>query len=237
MLGKVCQDAFSADFVLDKNGSPILYVFVADGAGSAPFSYEGATIAVRQAVEFIVRKISNNDLILDKVLITNLVESVKENIMLLANNNKQDIKDYACTFLGLVSTSNLTIMVQIGDGAMVVDFGNGLELPILPFTGEYLNITDFITDDDSVSKMQFKSISKIVNKVAAFTDGLQQLAINFSTSLPHEPFFKPFFDAIINSPSGNESLLSNLLANFLDSDQVNQKTDDDKTLVLATIEF
>ncbi len=74
--------------------------------------------------------------------------------------------------------------MQIGDGGVVVDFGHGLQLPLTPMVGEYANMTHFITDEDAVSRLETFTSTERVHKVAAFTDGIQRLALNMLDNSP-----------------------------------------------------
>ncbi len=54
--------------------------------------------------------------------------------------------------------------------------------------GEYANMTHFITDEDAVSRLETFTSTERVHKVAAFTDGIQRLALNMLDNSPHVPF-------------------------------------------------
>ena len=64
------------------------------------------------------------------------------------------------------------------------------------------------------------------------TDGLERLALKFNSQTPHTPFFEPLFRAL-QSTADVDSLNSGLRS-FLTSDSVHNRSDDDKTLILAT---
>jgi len=67
-----------------------------------------------------------------------------------------------------------------------------------------------------------------------FTDGLERLALDFRTQQPHTPFFNRVITPVRNSAgNGRNADLSRQLADFLNSADINARTDDDKTLVLA----
>jgi hypothetical protein len=63
---------------------------------------------------------------------------------------------------------------------------------------------------------------------------LQTIALNYQQQTAHEPFFKGLFAPLQNLQEGYSRELSESLAAFLTSSRVNEKTDDDKTLVLAS---
>jgi hypothetical protein len=123
--------------------------------------------------------------------------------------------------------------MQVGDGGVVIDTGSGLELAIVPMSGEYANMTHFVTDEDAVSIMETKTYPDPALKVAAFTDGIQRLALNLATNTPHTPFFQAFFNGMARVSEEQEDQLQGLLIKFLGSQAVNERTDDDKTLALA----
>ncbi len=115
----------------------------------------------------------------------------------------------------------------------MVDLGHGLQLPLTPMVGEYTNMTHFITDEDAVSRLETFTSTERAHKVAAFTDGIQRLALNMLDNSPHVPFFTPFFNGLASATQEQLDLLPELLKQFLSSPAVNERTDDDKTLALA----
>jgi hypothetical protein len=123
--------------------------------------------------------------------------------------------------------------MQIGDGGIVLDFGEGYELAIEPMVGEYANMTHFVTDEDAVRILSTSLYQNVALRVAAFTDGVQRLALNLAESSPHAPFFDPFFRVLENTQADMEDALGAALRRFLQSDAVNERTDDDKTLIFA----
>jgi hypothetical protein len=61
------------------------------------------------------------------------------------------------------------------------------------------------------------------------TDGLQLVAFDLSTGMPHAPFFTPFFAFAAGDGDAEQ------LAEFLGSERVGERTDDDVTLVVAAL--
>ncbi|RXJ41071.1 protein phosphatase 2C domain-containing protein, partial [Escherichia coli] len=87
--------------------------------------------------------------------------------------------------------------------------------------------------EDAVSRLETFTSTERVHKVAAFTDGIQRLALNMLDNSPHVPFFTPFFNGLASATQEQLDLLPELLKQFLSSPAVNERTDDDKTLALA----
>jgi hypothetical protein len=66
------------------------------------------------------------------------------------------------------------------------------------------------------------------------SDGLTRLALKRPNNEPHPPFFKPLFAFVESSASSNDGAqATDALTEFLTSPRVCERTDDDKSLVLA----
>jgi hypothetical protein len=70
--------------------------------------------------------------------------------------------------------------------------------------------------------------------LVAFTDGLERLALDFGATKAHSPFFQGILGPVAASEkAGRDDKLCRALASYLESDAVNARTDDDKTLLVA----
>jgi hypothetical protein len=192
-------------------------------------------LAIQAAVEFLTEKVARREFGLNDQLATDLVVFVRAKIFGAADGAGLTGRDFACTFLGLLSSPLGTLAFQIGDGGIVVDAGQGLELAIVPMSGEYANMTSFITDENAVELLQTRAYVDTASLAAVFSDGIQRIALNMATNTPHEPFFAPFFKTLKVATLEQEDRLQGLLAEFLGSAKVNERTDDDKTLALAAL--
>lgn len=230
-----CEDSCWAQVHQTAGGLPLLSVFVADGAGSASRGGKGADEAIQAAAKYLEKYIQQVEFGLSDEWAVGCVTSVREHLYQLAAAENLPAREFACTFLGVVALPTATLAFQVGDGGIVVDAGSGLELAVEPMTGEYANMTHFVTDDDAVTVLKSRLYQAQVTKLAAFTDGLQRLALNMSSNTPHEPFFSPFFNVLSAIGEDQEEELTGALVEFLNSDRVNERTDDDKTLALAVL--
>lgn len=231
--GSDCEDSCWVQVDMLPAGQPLLSIFVSDGAGSAAKGGEGAELAIQAAAVFIAEKLKQGEFGLSDTLATDLVAFIRERIYKKAEAGGLKARDFACTFLGLLSSPMGTLVLQIGDGGVVLDVGSGLELAVIPMGGEYANMTCFLTDEDAITVLVTKTYADPVLRAAAFSDGLQRLALNMATNTPHEPFFTPFFNGMTKATLEQEDHLQHLLVRFLGGAAVNERTDDDKTLVLA----
>lgn len=205
----------------------------ADGAGSAELSQEGARIACTRIVQLVCRDLQAG-LVADQIDRAQFVDwfrSVRAAIEEEAQARQVLSRQLACTLLVVVAGSSTTAVAQLGDGAIVVRGTDGFVAAFWPQTGEFLNLTHFVTDDTFERAMEVAKLGR-VDEVAMMTDGLQMLALDYAKRVPHQQFFRPMFDALRASDAPDELLVP--FRRFLDSPQVNDKTDDDKTLVVAT---
>jgi hypothetical protein len=230
-----CQDSCLAQVDLTANGLPILSIFVADGAGSASNGGDGAEIAVEASAQFLADKIKSKEFSLNDELAVELLSHVREQLYAVAEEQGLLARDFACTYLAVLATSFGTLVMQIGDGGIVIDVGAGLEVPIVPMSGEYANMTHFVTDEDAISVLVTKCYPYKAEKVSVFSDGIQRLALNMADNTAFEPFFAPFFRVLASSKLEQEDQLHGALLAFLNSTPVNERTDDDKTLALAVL--
>lgn len=208
-------------------------MFVADGAGSAAHGGQGADLAIQAAAEFTESKLVTPGFSISEELAKDLLSTIRERIFAEANSREIKPREFACTFVGLLGCSTSTLVMQIGDGGIALDIGGGLEVPITPMTGEYANMTYFVTEDDAADVFVSKLYQAKALCAALFSDGLQRLAIHMATNLPHPPFFDRFFRVMAETSEEKQDEIHSALMRFLQSTSVNERTDDDKTLVLA----
>ena len=95
-------------------------------------------------------------------------------------------------------------------------------------------MTVFATDPCAAEYLEHEIAKRTFDELALFTDGLQRLALHFASQTVHNPFFRPMFAPLRSAPAGYLAATSTALGSFLGSPSVNDRTDDDKTLVLAT---
>jgi serine/threonine protein phosphatase PrpC len=224
-----CQDC--CDFLRISSGEgAILLVALADGAGSAALSHVGSF----EAVHHLLSLASHSNLApseISKEKVREWMGKVLEHFSTVAEREKTTVSQLACTLLlGIIGESD-AIFCQIGDGAWVAEKEGELIPVTWPQNGDFANITTFITSEGALETMQYERLTGSVAAIAGFTDGLQALALTFSTRTAHAPFFRPMF-ASVQSCEDETSLIAPLQA-FLTSEDINNRTDDDKTVVLA----
>lgn len=238
-LGTPCQDASDCRVLYTQDGEPVIVALVSDGAGSAECAEVGAQLACSLFISEMNSLFETGGTVRDITcdFAKNWVRHFQSEIAMRAEAEDRTSRDFACTMLGAVVDGDCGIFFQIGDGAIVV---SSHEEPgeygwiFWPQKGEYENVTMFATDVRALEQMDFSLVERRIDEVALFTDGLQRLALHFQSQTAHSPFFRSVFTPLRRAPEGFSEELSQSLSAFLSSSQVNERTDDDKTLVLAT---
>ncbi|MEH2313868.1 MAG: PP2C family serine/threonine-protein phosphatase [Nostoc sp.] len=238
--GIVCQD-YGKYCIFDD----VIVGAVADGAGSAKYSDVGSKLAVETVIKYLGRiseylqkrkrcwqnisqEFSQTEA--DK-LFTKTVKKVIVELGKQAAKRDYSVNDLACTLLVFVATPDWVAAMQIGDGFIVRRSQESeYELLFQPDKGEFANETTFITSTNALKDMRVKVIPKKQEFICASTDGLEKVAIRLSDWKPFLPFFKPLEEYLHESVNPKED---KYLIEFLNSERLNSRTDDDKTLLLC----
>lgn len=233
--GKTCEDAVHFCLAELPRGGEALICFVSDGAGSATYAAEASAAAVQQGTD-IMRDWILAEKEIDDAALMELAEMIYDGLDTLAAEREVMLNEFSCTLLGYVILPEMACFMQIGDGAIVRNDGSGYFTHLWwPHNGEYQNTTTFLIDDPNLRNLKTKVIHESIAEVAIFTDGLQMLALNNETETVHQPFLNDLFKVLrmVENPE-HIDILNNKLAGYLAGDTINSRTDDDKTLLLAT---
>jgi hypothetical protein len=234
--GAVCQDAGCCAVVRPVDGPEILVASVADGAGSAPQSEHGARLAV-EAFQRDFAAAAQGEAGLDAIgrdFVLQWLADTQAAIQTLATASGYQAKDYACTFLGAVITDQAAVYVQIGDGAIVTDDADGFRAIFWPQHGEFANSTFFLTMEDAAAIIQVERRDGAVQELAMFSDGLERLVLDMTARTVHAPALRPIFGWLASTEPAPGGGPSAVVTAYLNSANVNRRTDDDKTLIMAT---
>ena len=231
--GLPCQDACRVVELKVDDGT-LLVVCLADGAGSASHAAEGAEIACDTFIRIITREFQPKNIsnTVDREKVLDWCRELRTQIVHRAGGLDVEIRQLACTFLAAIVGDSTALFIHIGDGA-IVTWDNGTYRPMFwPQSGEFANTTNFLTDDRFEERLVWARSEQRVDELAAFTDGLERLILRFSDQTVHDQFLAPMFVALRESENAEEFFEP--LRRFLDSPKVNERTNDDKTLILAT---
>ncbi|HLP91049.1 MAG TPA: PP2C family serine/threonine-protein phosphatase [Nostocaceae cyanobacterium] len=218
-----CQDA--AQFILQKFPA----IFVADGAGSARLSHLGSQSVVKALAEFVNSKESIHQEILNQEQVFDCDESdkyqnyaykfIKSTIQALRQlSEKEDcsVEDLKCTLLMTVLGKHYLFWLKVGDGFIVVEKDQKLELLGSTGKGEFSNQTTFISENlkDEAIDYGLLPINNITG-IAAFTDGAGEKLVSTDGSRRIAGALTQFFAQTRNGNFNADSLLE-----FLENETV-----------------
>jgi len=237
-MGGTCQDANECQVYSLPGGEQVFAAAVADGAGSAACSGEGAAKTCRALLDLIHDHLCSGSSVehITRDIAASWIAELQSLLDKEAITLSRERREFACTVLGLIASESCAACLQIGDGVIVLADSeeHAYGHVFWPDRGEYANTTHFVTEEDAIEHLQFVSISRRIADAALLTDGLLTIALNFQQQSAHQPFFQGLFAPLRTASDGRSDELSHSLVSFLSSPRVNEKTDDDKTLVLAS---
>jgi len=227
--GLECQDFchYTPKVVQADSSQAAFYIAIADGAGSALRARRGA----EASVDHIVASVDRLPHEVERDYALSLVRSTRDHLQHVAEAESITLDALACTILFCGLGAESSFFMQVGDGCWVAEKDGKLLAVTWPYFGEYVNETTFLTARNAEEAMQFCRVDEPLAAVAGFTDGVQALALNYAKRKVHNDFFLPMFHELRHCEDA--TMLLAPLRGFLNSKPVNDRTSDDKTLVLA----
>ncbi|MGH2508653.1 MAG: PP2C family serine/threonine-protein phosphatase [Ktedonobacteraceae bacterium] len=236
-LGLPCQDACEVWASDD-----LLIVAVSDGAGSGSRSELGSALCVHSVVSTLRAYLELPHGFIDRGLdalmesrshLVDVVERARREIAELANSHHLELRDLACTLVGVVAhLPDRGYFFHIGDGAAVANVVGSSTRAVVsaPENGEYSNETWFITAEDWRVHLRIMPIEYPIELIAVMTDG----AVPFAMAPKASGLFRGFIEPVTNYLKERQYEEGNIgLHSVLESDRTASITNDDKTLVLA----
>lgn len=247
---------------------------LSDGAGSASHGRQGAVLTCRhlvQAASAYFRRASEPHEaqpaqgdhaagLPSQDECRSWVSGLRERIRRAAESRGLKTRDFACTLIMAISDGAQTLVIHVGDGAVVARDAAHHAWRVLswPWQGEFASTTAFVTDEPEAA-VRIERMDEPVESFVLFTDGMERLALNMAGKSAFEPFFAAITEPVLmharraqaglgtsvtqeeaenteaSTASGRIPELSDHLHAFLDSQAVTDRTDDDKTLVVAVL--
>jgi len=219
-------------------GKEFFVGIVSDGAGSSEFGGEGAALVCRTLGLAARRHFAMEQELPAQTALEHWVDEARDRIYKAAQVRGKEARDFAATLVCAISDGATSLIAHIGDGCVVVrERASGQWVaPTWPDQGEYASTTTFITDQPS-AKLRVTHFDVAVDVIALFSDGIERMVLDMVAMKPVERFFGVVAHPIVSSPvlRGRDRTLSRQLQAYLASEQVTSRTDDDKTLVIATL--
>ena len=230
--GSECHDSNLVRYIGDAAEGGLV-ACVADGAGSSSHSGIGSRMACESIVESAAAHFEQHKTLakLEASDVLAWCDAARKAIAEDAEMHERQLRDYATTLCAAVITAGQSIFFQIGDGAIVARRNGVFAVVFWPQSGEYINTTNFLTSPNFLDQIQVCAVEGDFADVALLTDGIERLALQFDSQTPHPPFFHPLFATL--RAATNVDALTVELGQFLQSDSIQIKSDDDKTLLLG----
>ncbi len=195
-----CQDSALAVLV------PRPAIFVADGAGSARLSHFGSSAVVRYlnrftaSIEDINQKILDQDrqqdIEIEKIYAYRFIRYTIEILQELSVEKKEPVDFFKCTLLIAIIGKNKLFWLKVGDGFIVIEKENNLELIGPLGKGDFANQTTFVTENLADKDIYYGFLDvQHVTAVAAFTDGAGEKLVS-TNGLDISRALSKFFDNI-----------------------------------------
>ena len=217
----------------------ILILAIADGAGTAERSLDGAKLGVSQSLRFIEKKLKDyksQDAFHVESILRDAFTHGQKHIFDYANSERIPHRLFSTTLSIAICFPGWLCAGQIGDGAIVIEELDGTYHSIInPHKGEYVNETIFLNSEGSLDRIGFCMWKKPIKSIALLTDGLIRLALHTADNRPEVNFFNPWFKYL--TMQKNTKIATQKLEQFLESDRVCSRTDDDKSIVFATVSY
>jgi hypothetical protein len=229
--GLPCQDAVGWRLL----PSGLLAAALADGAGSASLAETGAHLAIQQCLSSLENSTANQTpqaMVAWGEAIQQAFTSTRERLLQEAQIAGLPPNALATTLICLVAAEDGLVLGQVGDGVLIARTPEG-DLYTLSQAqrGEYANETVFLTMPDALERIHIRLVELDLSGFAIMSDGLLRLAVQLPEYTPHSPFFNPLWRFAAQMGEGEQA--NQQLAEFLASEKVCNRTDDDKSLVIA----
>lgn len=173
---EVCQD-----YVVQAPIADFVCVVAADGAGSARYAREGAEAVTKKMRELLLEH--RNDIFnySDQEIKDKLLETLRAFLAEKAVSEGAEMNDYMSTLMFFVSDGEKYIAGNLGDGMIGCLDENGQGSVIaFPEKGKFVNVSYFVTQEDSASHLRLERGPYDVNKVYfLMTDGSTDCLYNF----------------------------------------------------------
>ena len=237
-----CQDAHA--FRLTSHNEVI--AAVADGAGSARLSHEGAQAFVNAIVDHLSMigdkhplNLKNAEFI-RSAIIESITATRDELVSVSSTENPSDgetlstssisLRDFHATLVIAICGIESGAFYHVGNGVGVAFSSNNPETAEVskPENGEYANETYFVTEKNWEDHLRMTPFSGSADIILLMSDGVSGMAMTKGCKEPAINFVSPLIKFLKNNNRETNELA---VTNTVSKDSVRTITGDDKTLV------
>lgn len=226
--GKPCHDYHAYRILADEKG---FIASVSDGMGSADKAEIGSTLAATFVVDYLERTLDA------KMSDAEMIEQIKEAFERTHDRLQEEaddldipVRDLNATMLVYVGFEDRQFYGQVGDCCAIGKRDDLYEVIVPQQRGEYANQTFSICDLESVKNGIYDKAAHVYPYIAMMSDGIESISVSTRDKTVSTLFYEPFFKAFSHDRFSADEV-SQSLARFLSSKRINERTDDDKTLL------
>jgi len=235
ITGTPCEDVGLVEAHVNAAKQEILLAVVSDGAAGASKAKVGAEI-VSSTLQRILRSWVTDSRSVSEVTrhcLEMWIKQAQDAVAKDAVTRGLDPFQYSCTLLLVVAGPDCSVYAQIGDGAIVIGDGAAFQYVFWPESGEYNNITYFVTDKDALDHLQMQIHNGEPKSIAVFSDGIEQVLLRFQTRTVRSDIFKLLFERLAKEAPGYSEGVANELDGLLRTPAILARIYDDRTLIVA----
>ena len=240
--GTLCQDAHA--FRVTQNNEVV--AAVADGAGSARLSHEGAKAFTTAIVDHLVSFLDGGSVSIHDAssirseIVANVNVTKKQLLETHAKSNAAEdhggsleaftLRDFHATIIIAVCGVGGGAFYHVGDGAGAAFLFDDPEGAVVskPENGEYANETYFVTEENWEEHLRVTPFSDSSDTILLMSDGVSGMAMTKGCEKPAVNFAVPLLKFLKKNDRETNELA---VANTISKDSVRAITGDDKTLL------
>ena len=233
--GTPCEDFGLVESRVNAANQEILFAVVSDGAAGASRAKVGAELASSTLQQLLRSWVTTSRSVseVNRACVEAWITEVREVVANDAKTSGLDLFQYSCTCLLAVAGPDCSIYAQVGDGAIVTGDGSVFHYVFWPESGEFNNMTYFVTDKDALDHLQVKIHNGEPQALALFSDGIEQVLLRFQNRTARSDIFKVLIERFTKEAPGYSEKVAKELDEFLRSPAVLARIYDDRTLILA----
>lgn len=212
-------------------GGRVCYLIAADGAGGAAHSAAGSHEAVFAAMDWLTH---NQPTPSDPQGYTLMVRCFAAARLAIARRAKQldvPIDELSTTLTVAIVNEGGVLAGQVGDGALVIETGDGVRAALWDAKPGAANKADFVTDDDYLEQLRSVRLRERVTGAVLVTDGVEGLTISRKGET-REGFYRTLLQIVRGRPEWGGAVG---LDRVLESPTIRERCDDDLTIVAVAL--
>src|SRR4051794_16076125 len=105
---KPCEDAISYQVITTPLNAEVLVCCIADGAGSAKYAAEAASLVTTKTVDYLAKQIMYSTELTDADIM-GIAEQLYEELNAMAAQRNEPLNEFSCTFLGCALFDNKSL--------------------------------------------------------------------------------------------------------------------------------